>query len=182
MAISTKFTHSDLLAFPNDGKHRQIVDGELIVTPSPNLGHQRISRRIQFALVKYLEAHPIGEILNAPMDVILSDFDVLEPDLLLVLNPRRHILKTWVEGAPDLVIEILSPTTAAHDRGPKLKAYARFGVEEYWIVDADRAVVEVYRRGEEGYKISRVFRQPEVLTSALLPGFALPLSDVFQAE
>ena len=141
MLLSTKFTHADLLAMPDDGKRREIVEGELFVTPSPNLGHQRIFRRIGLALANYLEANPIGEILYAPMDVILSEFDVLEPDLIIVLNEHREILKTWVEGTPDLVVEILSATTAKRDRGLKLKAYARHGVKEYWIVDPGQRAI-----------------------------------------
>jgi Uma2 family endonuclease len=182
MLISTKFTHADLLAMPDDGKRREIVEGELFVPPSSNLGHQRISRRIELALANYLEAHPIGEIFYAPMDVILSDFDVLEPDLLIVLNEHREILKTWVEGTPDLVIEILSSTTANRDRGLKLKAYARHGVTEYWIVDPDRRAIEVYRLGRERYRLSQVFRKGDSLTSSMLPGFALPLAHVFKPQ
>src|SRR5437773_824258 len=145
MEISTKFTHADLLLMPDDGKRREIVDGDLLVTPSPTLGHQEILARIFLAFLKYLEAHPIGKVFCAQLDVILSPFDVLEPDLLFVLNEHRSILRDWVRGAPDLVIEILSAATAAHDRGPKLKAYARSGVTEYWIVDPEQRVVEIYR-------------------------------------
>ena len=179
MLISTKFTHADLLEMPDDGKRREIIEGELFVTPSPNLDHQRISRRIELAVANYLEAHPIGEIFDAPMDVILSDFDVLEPDLLVVLNEHREILKTWVEGTPDLVVEILSPSTSHRDRGLKLKAYARHGVTEYWIVDPEQRAIEVYRLGRERYRLSQVFREAESLTSPLLPGFSLPLASVF---
>ncbi len=181
MIISTKYTHADFLLMPNDGKRREILDGELLVTPSPNLGHQRISRKIQFALLEYLKAHPMGELLDAPMDVILSDLDVLEPDLLFVLNEHRAILKDWVRGAPDLVIEILSPATAANDRGPKMKAYARFGVREYWIVDPDQRAIEVYRLVQAGYEPTRIFREQETLTSSLLPDFVLSVGAVFQS-
>ena len=181
MLISTKFTHADLLEAPDDGKRREIVEGELFVTPSPNLDHQRILRKIGLALANYLEANPIGEIFYAPMDVILSDFDVLEPDLLVVLNEHRDILKTWVEGTPDLVIEILSPTTSKRDRGVKLKDYARHGVTEYWIVEPDQRAIEVYlyRLERERYLAPRVFREPEQLTSSMVPGFSLPIFRVF---
>jgi Uma2 family endonuclease len=179
MLISTKFTRADLLEMPDDGKRREIVEGELFVTPSPNVDHQRISRRIELALANYLEAHRIGEIFYAPMDVILSDFDVLEPDLLIVLNEHREILKTWVEGTPDLVIEILSVTTSHRDRGLKLKAYARHGVTEYWIVDPEQRAIEVYRLGRERYRAPQVFHEPESLTSSMLPSFSLPLASVF---
>jgi len=166
---------------PDDGKRREIVEGELFVTPSPNLNHQRISRRIELALANYLEVHPIGEIFDAPMDVILSDFDVLEPDLLIVLNENREILKTWVEGTPDLVVEILSSTTAKRDRGLKLKVYARHGVKEYWIVDPDPSAIEVYRLDRGKYRLAQVFNEPESLTSSMLPNFRLPLADVFKS-
>ena len=100
--------------------------------------------------------------------------------LLLVLNEHREILKTWVESTPDLVVEILSSTTAKRDRGLKLKAYARHGVKEHWIVDPDQRAIEVYRLGRERYRLSRVFHHPEILTSSMLPNFALPLAGVFK--
>src|SRR5262249_40557370 len=105
---------------------------------------------------------------------------VLEPDLLFVLNERRSVIQDWIRGAPDLVIEVLSPTTASHDRGPRLKAYARFGVPEYWIVDPDARVVEVYRASDAGYVLSGAFQAQEELTSPLLPGFVLAVAGIFQ--
>ena len=182
MAISTKFTHADLLVMPDDGKRREIVDGELIVTPSPKFMHQEISGRIFAAFIRYLEVHPIGTIAYAPLDVILSDYDVLEPDLLFILNEHRSIIQDWVRGAPDLVIEVLSPTTARQDRGPKLKAYARFGVPEYWIVDLEQRTIEVYRRTEQGFGRALTLHEQETLTSPLLPGFALSPRDIFPPQ
>jgi Uma2 family endonuclease len=182
MGISTKFTHADLLVMPDDGKRREIMDGDLIVTPSPKFRHQEISGNIYAAFLKYLEGYPIGKIAYAPLDVILSEYDVLEPDLLFVLNEHRHIIQDWVRGAPDLVIEIVSPTTEAIDRGPKLKAYARFGVPEYWIVDPEQRAIEVYRATSEGYQPAQVFQGPDALTSLLLPGFSLSLREVFSSQ
>jgi len=181
MLVSTKFTHADLLEAPDDGKRREILEGQLFVTPSPNLDHQRISLRTELALANYLEAHPIGEIFDAPMDVILSDYDVVEPDLVVVLNEHRDILKTWVEGTPDLAIGILSPPTSKRDRGVKLKAYGRHGVAEYWIVDPDQRAIEVYRLDPERYVAPQIFREPVSLTSSMLPNFALFLTDVFKS-
>ncbi len=180
MIISTKFTHADLLTFPEDGKRREIIDGDMLVTPAPRLNHQRTLRRLTMAFEKYLEQNPIGELCYSPMDVILSDFDVLEPDLLLVLSPRKEIMQDWVRGAPDLVIEILSPTTAARDRGVKLRTYARFGVKEYWIVDPDERAVEVYKLAAEGYELTHRVAADQTLTSPLLPGFALEVGQLFQ--
>jgi Uma2 family endonuclease len=180
MAISTKFTHADLLVMPNDGKRREIIDGDLYVTPSPRYSHQKVSARIFAAFVRYLDTHPIGEIAIAPLDVILSDFDVLEPDLLFVMNEHRNVFQDWVRGAPDLVIEILSPTTNTIDRGPKLKAYARYGVAEYWIVDPVEKAVEVYSLTPTGYQLTRSFSEEESLSSAMLPGFELQVGSLFQ--
>ena len=180
MAISTKFTHADLLVMPDDGKRREIVDGELFVTPSPLSKHQLIVSIIASAFFLYLDDHPIGRLFMAPLDVILSDYDVLEPDLLFVLNEHRGIIQDWVRGAPDLVIEVLSPSTARQDRGPKLKAYARFGVPECWIVDPDQQAVEVYRLTRQVYELAQTLRDQESVTSPLLPGFALAVRELFQ--
>ncbi len=133
-------------------------------------------------MFRYLEAHPIGQIFYAPLDVILSEYDVVAPDLLLVLNERRAVLQDWVRGAPDLAVEILSPGTAARDRGVKLKAYARFGIREYWIVDPEQKAIEVYRLAGPGYELAKTFAAAETLTSPLLPGFTLPVARAFQPE
>jgi len=182
MAISIKFTHADLLVMPDDGKRREIIDGELFVTPSPLSKHQIAVGRIAAAFFRYLDDHPIGELLLAPLDVILSDYDVLEPDLLFILNEHRSIIQDWVRGVPDLVVEVLSPTTARQDRGPKLKAYARFGVPEYWVVDLEQRVVEVYQLAEQGYRLAQTLHEQEKLASPLLSGFALNLLDIFPSE
>lgn len=180
MPISTKFTHADLLVMPDDGKRREIVGGELFVTPSPLSKHQLMVSNLASAFFLFLHDHPIGRLFLAPLDVILSESDVLEPDLLFILNARREIIQDWVRGAPDLVIEVLSPTTASRDRGPKLKAYARFGVTEFWIVDPDERAIEIYRQTQEGFELSRIWRDEETLTSSLLPGFALPVGSLFK--
>ena len=95
--------------------------------------------------------------------------------------PPKFKRRCPLEGTPDLVIEILSSTTSNRDRGLKLKAYARHGVEEYWIVDPDQEAIEVYRLGREKYSLSQVFREPEILASSMLPNFALPLARVFKS-
>ena len=179
MIISTKFTHADLLTAPDDGKRREILDGEIFVTPSPIADHQTIVLNFAFALRSYLLDHPIGKVYIAPLDVIFTEFDVLEPDLLFVLNEHRATVKDWVRGAPDLVVEVLSPTTASRDRGIKLRAYARFGVLEYWIADPEVRAVEVYRLKRKGYELARTLEEGSNLTSTLLPQFTLQISAVF---
>jgi Uma2 family endonuclease len=179
MTISTKYTHADLLAMPDDGKRREIIDGELYVSPSSLTVHQRILLNLAWAFREYLKVHPVGEVLIAPLDVILSEHDVLEPDLLFVTKEHQYFLKDWVRGAPDLVVEILSPATEARDRGPKMKTYARYGVGEYWIVDPATQVIEVYRLVAEGFQQVKVCGQGDGIETPLLPGFRLPVSSVF---
>jgi Uma2 family endonuclease len=180
MIISTKYTHADLLAMPDDGKRREIIEGELFVTPSPLNLHQKILFNLTLALGKFLEAHPLGELRFAPMDVILSEHDVLEPDLLFVSAERRAIVEDWVRGAPDLVVEILSPATEARDRGPKMKTYARYGVREYWIVDPAAQAVEIYRLATEGFELAQVCAKDDTVETPLLPGFLLPVGSLFR--
>jgi Uma2 family endonuclease len=179
MVISTKYTHADLLAIPADNKRREILDGELLVSPSPLFFHQLIVHRFLTAFDRYLDRNPIGEILLSPLDVIFGESDVLEPDLIFVLSEHRHILQDWVRGVPDLVIEVLSPGSASMDRGPKLKACARFGVPEYWIVDPDAFTVETYGQSSTGYELVAAFGERDSVTSRLLPGFVLPVASIF---
>ncbi len=180
MGISTKFTHADLLVMLDDLKRRKIIDGDMFTTPSPTCRHQIISGNIFFAFWKYLDTRAIGETAFAPLDVILSDYDVVENDLLFILNEHRNIIQDWIRGAPDLVIEILSPITEATDRGVKLKVYARFGIPEYWIVDPEQRAVEVYRLAQQASGPSQVLHEQETLTSPLLPGFVLEVGTIFQ--
>ena len=180
MIASLKYTHADLLVMPDDGKRREIIDGELYVTPSPVNSHQKILLNLTYAFCKFLETHPLGEVRFAPLDVILSEHDVLEPDLLFVLNEHLDYLQDWVRGAPDLVVEILSPTTEARDRGIKLKAYARYGVGEYWIVDPIAQVIEVYRLTGEGFHLAATCAKGKTVKTPLLPGFSLAVGSIFK--
>lgn len=180
MITSLKYTHADLLHMPDDGKRREIIDGDLYVTPSPINYHQKILFNLTMAFGGFLQQHPIAELRFAPLDVILSEHDVLEPDLLLVLNEHKDILQDWVRGAPDLVVEILSPTTEGRDRTIKLKAYARFGVAEYWIVDPIAQAVEVYRLTADGYCLATTCADARTVDTPLLPGFFLSVAALFK--
>src|SRR5262249_2384459 len=148
-----KLTHDDFLLFPDDGLRHELIDGEHYVTPTPVTRHQRIAGNLFFALRTHLEKHPVGEVVGFPLDVILSKHDVVEPDLLYVSRHRRAaILKDWACGAPDLVVEIGSPSTRRRDATAKRDLYERFGVQEYWIVDPDAEVVRVYRLSDGRYE------------------------------
>ena len=178
-----KLTYDDFLRFPDDGQRHELIDGEHYVTPSPNLRHQAIAGRIYLAIGTWLRAHPTGRIFFAPLDVILSRFDVVEPDLLYVSNERAPDLLSgqWVTGAPDLVIEIGSPGTRRRDETIKLELFERWSVREYWVVDPDSDAIRVYLRS--GDRLARAAELSAggggVLTTALLPGLEIPLADVF---
>jgi len=179
-----KLTYDDFLLFPDDGKRHELIDGEHYVTPSPNTKHQRVSASLFLLIASWLESHPIGEIFYAPFDVVFSDFDVVEPDLLYLSNARKAevITPKHVRGAPNLVIEIGSPGTRKRDETIKRRLYDRSGVDEYWIVDPDTDVVRVYRREAEGFeRVTELSREAgDVLTTPLLSGLDLPLARIFR--
>ena len=132
----------------------------------------------------FLEANPIGEVFGSPLDVVLSRFDSVEPDLQCVSKERAHILSDWVRGAPDLVVEVASTSTRKRDLTIKRDVYARWGVREYWFVDPNANSVRVYRESKEG----RTFEEPlelwldeeDILATPLIPGLELRLADIFK--
>ncbi len=174
-----KFTVRDYMSTPND-KRYQLLDGEMIVAPSPVTRHQVISARIFLALNQFVHQHSLGQVLFAPLDVVLSNHDVAQPDILFVSNARSAIItEANIQGAPDLVVEILSPGTAEYDRGYKQALYGRHGVREYWLVDPDAETVEVLTRGEQGLAPLATYRRGGLIASPLLEGLALELNQVF---
>jgi Putative restriction endonuclease len=130
-----KLTYDDFLLFPDDGKRHELIDGEHYLTPSPNIRHQEFSGRLHLLIGAWLQTHPVGKIFYAPLDVLFSRFDVVEPDLLYVSNERAESLLACqhVTGAPDLVVEIASPGTRKRDETIKRRLYERSGVTEYWV-------------------------------------------------
>jgi Uma2 family endonuclease len=179
-----KLTYDDFLLFPDDGNVHELIDGEHYVTPSPNLRHQLISSHLFLLIGGWLEEHPIGKIFYAPLDVVFSRFDVVEPDLLYVSNERAAELLSGqhVTGAPDLVVEIGSPGTRKRDETIKRRLYERSAVVEYWIVDPDIDVIRVCRRNGERFAraVELSSEAGDVLTTALFPGLEIPLSRVFR--
>jgi Uma2 family endonuclease len=178
-----KLTYDDFVLFPDDGKRHELIDGEHYVTPSPNIRHQQISINLTLLIGNWLETHPRGRLFYAPLDVVFSNFDVVEPDLLYVSNERSNVLTVPnVQGAPDLVIEIGSRGTRKRDETIKRRLYERSGVSEYWIVDPDIDVVRVYRRSADSFArpIELSCEAGDVLTTSLLPGLELPLARIFR--
>ncbi len=175
--IEIKFKYEDYLHLPDDGKRYQIIGGELYVVPAPVPYHQKISRNIEFILFAFVKERDLGEVFNAPCDVILSEEDVVQPDILFISKEREHIIgEKNIQGAPDLIIEILSPRTMEIDRKLKVKLYERYGVKEYWLVEPERKEVEVLVLGEDGYTSWGTFK--ESFSSPLLK-IEVDLKDVF---
>ncbi len=181
---AVKLTYDDFVLFPDDGKRHELIDGEHYVTPSPSIRHQEISGRLHLLIGAWLEEHPVGKIFFAPLDVLLSKFDVVEPDLLYVSNERAATLLAGqhVTGAPDLVVEIGSPATRKRDETIKRRLYERSGVVEYWIVDPDIDAIRVYCRvGDRFARAVELSREGgDVLTTTLLRGLEIPLSRLFR--
>lgn len=178
---SVKMTVEHLFQLPEDGLRHELLDGEHVVTPSPNLRHQVLLLRLAFAIETFVRRERTGQVFVAPLDVIFSNFDLTEPDLLWVSNERRQVLtKKNVQGAPDLAVEILSASTASRDRGAKQQIYERFGVREYWIIDPEADTIDRIVFGPSGFV--HYLRAGDELVTELLPGFSLDLEAFFREE
>ena len=176
-----KLTIGDYELFPDDGRRHELIDGEHVVTPAPSSLHQRVVGNLYAALREVALSAKLGEVFLAPCDVVLSATDVVQPDLLLVRRGREEIVRARVEGSPDLVVEVLSPSSRRTDEVLKRRAYERFGVEELWIVDPEIEVVRVYRREGEafGRPVEQSSERGDVLETPLLPGLRLAVAAVF---
>lgn len=178
-----KLTYDDFVHFPDDGKRHELIDGEHYVTPSPSMRRQGISGNLHFLIRAWLEEHPIGRLFYAPFDVVFTQFDVVEPDLLYMSNERAAQVLTDlnVQGVPELVIEIASPSTRKRDASLKRALYERTGVSEYWIVEPKGDKLRVYRRAGDRFAapIDLGRDAGDVLTTPLLPGLDLPLARIF---
>jgi Uma2 family endonuclease len=178
-ASSVRFTYQDYLQLPDDRRY-EIIDGELFLTPAPGIPHQRISARLMYLLMRHIREHGLGEIFSAPCDLVLSQTDVVQPDLLFIAKERREIVgEKYVSAAPDLVVEILSESTAKRDRGIKAKLYECTGVKELWIVDPWEKTVEIFRRSEEAFVRHALFSGTDTLVTPIFPGLEIPLTEVF---
>ncbi len=183
MNPEVKLRYEDLVALPDDGRRHELIGGELYLPPSPNRAHQKAVGNLYVILRAWLATAACGEVYLAPFDVVFSDEDVVEPDLLYVSAERASILTDAnVQGSPDLVIEVLSPGTRRRDEKVKRLLYEKFDVTEYWIVDTDLQMVKVFRRAPSG-TLERVAEldadRGDVLTSPSLPGLKAPLAPIF---
>jgi Uma2 family endonuclease len=181
VAQPSLLTKEDYRLLPVGGPRYQLIEGELYMAPAPNRYHQTISRNLEFILLKYLEKNPLGEIYDAPFDVYLSEHDVVQPDIVFVKKDNREVLTdAGIEGTPDFVVEILSPSDAYLDKKAKLRVYARCGVAELWLIDPDTQTVQVFYLQREARRPSANFGQDDTFSSPLFPGLKISGRQVFK--
>jgi Uma2 family endonuclease len=176
------WTFDDYARLPDNGFRYEVIDGALVMSPAPLMGHQIISAALMSALRAYVRRHRLGIVVAAPVDVQLGDRATpVQPDIVFVARERLHIVgRERIEGAPDLVVEILSRSTAARDRGLKFDLYAASGVREYWLADPDERTLEVYVLRGQAYAPLGSYRPGEVAASELLPSLKLKVKELFE--
>lgn len=173
------YTYEDYAQLP-EGVPYQLIGGELVTSPSPTYTHQRILRSLSFALHSFVEKNDLGEVVFAPMDVYFSETDTPQPDIIFIATDRLDIIgEQMIEGAPDLIMEILSPSTAYYDLKDKKRLYEASGVKEYWIVDPKAGEIEVYELVEGRYVLFGRQERQGTITSKLLQAFSVDLADIF---
>ncbi|HEX8154013.1 MAG TPA: Uma2 family endonuclease, partial [Thermoanaerobaculia bacterium] len=170
---ATKLTYDDYAAMADDGQRYELIEGELVLNPSPFTRHQMVAGAIYYFLEAHIRTHGGGRVLHAPCDVVLAKDTVLIPDVLFVSTARASVITPKnVQGAPDLVVEVLSDGTRRRDLNAKRRLYEQHGVAEYWVVDPDADTVRVFRREGERFTLAAQLyaSNDEVLTTPLLPG------------
>ena len=176
---AAKLTYEDYRNTPEDERY-ELLDGGLVMAATPNIAHQRVCGRLGRRLAEFVEEMGLGEVFRAPTDVMLSDTDVVQPDILLISKGRADIITADnVQGAPDLVVEVLSPTTARRDWRVKLDLYSKHGVQEFWLADPQTEIVWVLVPNEGSLKIANIYGEGDTLTSPTLEGFTLGLDEIF---
>lgn len=173
-----KITYEDYAAFLPDLNTYQIIDGELYVTPAPSPYHQRASKRLQRQLEEYFEAPGQGEVFDAPIDVILTNHDIVQPDIVVVTRPEQ-VSRRGIEGAPLLLVEVLSPSSVKTDRTVKFARYASLGVGHYWILDSEIERLECYRATSGSYVLVTDVTGPARLTHPDFPQLVIDLHIVW---
>lgn len=181
--IKPLLTITDLDSMPDDGNRYELIEGELLVSRAPSLTHQRVSRNLLVIINDYLARNPIGEVLATP-GVMFSESSGVIPDLVFISNERRNEIATGerVTGAPDLVIEILSPgaENARRDRLAKRQLYGKYGVKEYWVVDPESQVVEIYHSQNGALEFAGGLPDEGKISSAVLPDFECDAAGIFR--
>lgn len=175
------WTYQDYLRLPDDGYHYEVIRGELYMTAAPTIKHQDAVRNLLVALHLFVRERRQGKVYDSPVDVRLSEQTVVEPDIVFISRERLSIIKeSSIEGAPDLIIEVLSPSNWVVDRRDKFVVYEAAGIGEYWIVDPDAQTVEVYSLRQDRYALLERYEPGQRVQSELLTGFQIPVDAIFE--
>jgi Uma2 family endonuclease len=176
----TRYDYQEMREGP---PYYQVIEGDLVMSPSPNTFHQELAGNIYSSIRRYLDQHSLGTVFVAPLDIFLGDVDVYQPDVMFVSNERRSIITDHgLEGAPNLVVEILSPAAARVDKGAKRKVYARSGVQELWLLDPEAKTVAVYRLDQDAESPAETHGANAVFESHLFPGLKLEAAYIFKSS
>ena len=181
MVTTPRLTYQDYATLEGDERY-ELLDGELILVASPNRDHQAVSVRLLTRMHSFVEENDLGWVFDAPFDVLFTDTDVVQPDLMFISRERGHILTPAnVQGAPDLIVEILSPSSSTRDWRAKRELYATHGVREYWIIDPTNRIVSVMLLQDGVLQIEQTRTEDDTATSTVLDGFSVSLDSIFSS-
>lgn len=179
MRTKVQLTYDDYVRIPEDGFRHEIIDGEEFMTPAPSSDHQNVVGALNEILRGHARRKGLGRVFASPIDVVLSPHDVVQPDVVFVSTERLSAVdpQGGIHAAPDLVVEVLSPSTTSVDRGAKQSLYERSGVKEYWIVDGAAQLVEIHEFGSR--RRTRSHKAGQTFESAVLPGLTIAVAELF---
>ena len=179
MVIAVRLTYQDYANTPDDERY-ELIDGELIMSESPIIAHQDNRMELGYRIQVFVKTNDAGIVYLPDTDVVLSDTDVVQPDIMFISKERQHIIgEANIQGAPDLVVEILSPSTARRDWGVKRELYAKHGVKEYWIADPANKTVWVMLLKDGVLEIQQTCHPGDTIASSVLAGFTVKVDDIF---
>ena len=178
--VRPRVSYTDLQQAPEDGRRYELYDGEAFVVPAPIPRHQLAVQNLEALLRLYRQSHG-GLVLASPIDIVFSEFDVVQPDVVFFSRDRAHLVDPDrpIRDAPDLAVEVLSPSTAATDRGKKMQMLARYGVREYWLVDPRARTLEIHRLSAETYVLEQIASEGDIARSSILPDLSFPAREIF---
>jgi Uma2 family endonuclease len=174
------WTYDDYAALPDDGNRYEVIEGELVMAPAPRVSHQRCSFNLGLIIGPHVKGHGLGEVLTAPCDVVLDERNVLQPDLIFISRARSKVVtEKNLQGAPDLAVEILSPSSLRRDRIQKMRIYARHDVLHLWLFDAQAQTLEEFVLDGSTYRLVSACEGDETFHPAIFPGLEVPLKEVW---
>ena len=175
-----KITYADYLKIDDNNRY-EIFNGELLMVPAPSTSHQSVSRNLEFLIWNYVKQKDLGKVFYAPTDVVLDGDEVFQPDIVFIKSANLHIIgKDAIKGVPDLIVEIVSPSSTFYDTVEKKDVYEKYGVKEYWLVFPDERVIEIFILGKEGYVEFCKSKKKGIVTSSILEGLEIDSKDVFE--